>query len=175
MAKNPGQVCASNFSPKHSSKAGVSPHPPGPFPCFLCVCAHARACACTWGWTTMGQRTKAALSPLNPLDSSRVVNGFPPSFHHKSKKTKQNQPKKNPPKKKPQTVCGSSSVHFADHCLTSVASACFYSSARSTWGGVWQRLMRLCCLTVFTSSPLPLPLLPALGPEVITVRLHAEE
>lgn len=29
-------------------------------------------------------------------------------------------------------------------------------------------------LTVFTSSPLPLPLLPALGPEVITVCLHTD-
>lgn len=61
--------------------------------------------------------------------------------------------------------------HFADHRLTSVASACFYSPAWSTWGGVWQRLMRLCCLTVFTSSPLPLPPLPALGPGVIPVCL----
>lgn len=62
---------------------------------------------------------------------------------------------------------------FVDNNLTSVSSAILFCGPNYP-KGVWQRLMRLCCLTVFTSSPLPLPLLPALGPEVITVCLHTD-
>ena len=41
--------------------------------------------------------------------------------------------------------------------------------------GCLQRVNRvMLSLIVFTSSPLPLPLLPALGPEVITVCLHTD-
>lgn len=123
MAEDPSQECAQVISllevhPK------LTPSQPPKSPPLLCVCV------CVYLRTTMDQRTKSCFVATQ---SSRFITCFAmfslPCLIVQVKK-------KTPPKKthkKPNAdslrIFLRAKRHFADHRLTSVASACFYSPA----------------------------------------------